>query len=68
MAFILNLKRHQVDAVLSPQLEDLHLFIDLHVAVLPPHAPVEHLVEENVPLVRLNGHFEHLLFQLSVIK
>jgi hypothetical protein len=68
MAFILNRACHRVDGVLSSQLEDLHLLIDLHTAVLSPHAPVKHLIKEYVPLVRLNGHLEHLLLKISIVK
>ena len=40
LVLVLDGPRHQVDAVLGPQLEDLHLLINFHVAVLPLHAPI----------------------------
>ena len=66
-ALVLDGQGHQVDLVLSSKLDDLHLLVDLHVSVSPPHAAVEHLVEVDVSVVTLDGHLEQLLLQLSVI-
>lgn len=65
VAFLRDLKRHEIDPVLGEQFKDLHLFIDLHVAVLSTHAPVEKLIEVDVAIVALDGHLEHLLLQLA---
>mmetsp|Transcript_7183 Transcript_7183/g.12110 ORF Transcript_7183/g.12110 Transcript_7183/m.12110 type:complete len:397 (+) Transcript_7183:210-1400(+) len=67
LAALLDAQRHQVDAVLGPQLEDLHLLVDLHVPVLAPHAAVEQLVEVDVAVVTLDRHLEQLLLELSVL-
>ena len=67
MAFILNRACHRVDGVLSSQLEDLHLLIDLHTAVLSPHAAIEELIEVNEAVVALDTHFEELFLKLAVI-
>ena len=58
--------RHYVgELVLREQLKDLHLLVDLHVAVLAPHASVEKLIEVHVPVVALNCHLQHLLLELG---
>jgi hypothetical protein len=53
----LDFERNQVDAVLSSQLKDLHLFIDLHIAVLSSHTSVKHLIEKYVTIIALDSHF-----------
>lgn len=58
------LECHQVNPVLREQLEDLHFLVDLHVAVLSSHAPVQEFVEVNVSVHALDGHLKHLLLQL----
>jgi hypothetical protein len=68
VTFVLDSKSHAIDAVLSPQLENLHLLVDFHITVLPPHASVKQFVEENVPLIRLDSHFEHLFLGFPVVK
>ena len=67
LTLVLDGQGHEIDLVLSSELIDLHLFIDLHVTVSSPHASVEHLVEVDVTVVTLDGHLEQLLFELSII-
>jgi len=55
------------DFKLGLQLEDLHVFIDLHVAVLLAHAPVKQLVEVDVAVVTVDGHLQKLLLKLSIV-
>jgi len=52
---------------LSSQLEYLHFFINLHVPVFSPHAPVEHLVEVDIAVITLDGHSKEVFLQISVI-
>ena len=49
------------------ELINLHLLIDLHVTISSPHAPVEHFVEIDVPVVRLDRHLEDLLLEFAVV-
>jgi len=67
ISLVLNFECHQVNAVLRPQFENLHLLIDLHISVLPPHAPIEHLIKKDVAIVTFNSHLKQLFLQLSVI-
>jgi len=52
---------------LSSQLEYLHFLINLHVPVLSPHAPVEHLVEVDIAVITLDGHSKEVFLQISII-
>ena len=56
-----------VDRKLCSELKDLHFLIDLHVSILSSHAPVEHLVEENVTIVTFDTHFKKLFFELTIV-
>lgn len=56
-----------VDLELSTQLEDLHLLVDLEVAVLAAHATIEELIEVDEAVVTLDTHLEKLLFELTII-
>jgi len=58
---------HHVDLILSSQLENLHWFVNLHLAILSPHAPVKHLVKEDVTIITFDGHLEQVFLQISVI-
>lgn len=68
MALLLDLEGHQVDPVLGKELEDLHLLVDLHVAVLTPHASIQELIEVNITVVTLDSHLQHLLLQFLRVK
>ena len=60
------LLRHQVYFILCFELEDLHFSIDLHAAILSPHASVQQLVEVNEAKIWLDAHFQENLFDLAV--
>jgi hypothetical protein len=53
---------------LSLEFIDLHFLADLHIAISPPHAPIEHFIEVNVSVIALDSHFENLLLELHVVK
>jgi len=65
--FVLSTLRQDVNAELGSKLKNLHFLVDLHVSVLPPHAPVKHFVEENITVVSLYRHLEDVLFEISFI-
>ena len=56
-----------VDVELGFKLIDLHLFVDLHVSIPPSHASVEHLIEVDIAIIRLNCHLKYLFLQLLII-
>jgi hypothetical protein len=55
------------DLELGPELIYLHLLVDLHVAILSPHRPVEQLIEVDISIVTLDAHLEQLFLQLSFV-
>jgi hypothetical protein len=63
---VLLLNCDLVDSVLGLQFQNLHFPVQTEVSVLPPHAPVQQLVEINVTVVAANAHFEHHLLHLVV--
>jgi len=65
--FVLDEQGLLIDLKLGSELKLLHLFIDLEVAVLSPHATVEELIEVNEAVVALDTHFEELFLKLAVI-
>lgn len=65
--FVLDEQSLLVDLKLGSELKLLHLFVDLEVAVLSPHAAVEELIEVNEAVVALDTHFEELFLKLAVI-
>ena len=56
----LTKKGFLVNVELGLKLIDLHLLVDLHVSVPPSHAPIQHFIEVDVAVIRLDGHLEHL--------
>jgi len=74
LTFVLALcgSRHQIYAVLCPQLENLHFLVDFHIAIFSFHAPIQDLIEEYIPVVRFDSHLEemlldHIIFIFRVI-
>jgi hypothetical protein len=68
LALSLLLPSCKEDRELRSQLKNLHSLVDFHVAVLLSHTSVEQFIEIDISTVAIDGHFEYLLLQLSVIE
>lgn len=64
---MLCLYREAKDLELSLKLDDLHLFVELKVAMDSAHATVKELIEVDPALLGTDSHFEYLLFQLTFL-
>jgi len=56
------------DIELRSELKNLHSLVDFHVTVLLSHTSVEQFIEIDISNIAINGHFEYLLLELSVIE
>lgn len=65
---VLNAQCNQVNSILGFKLENLHLFVDLHVTVFSPHASIQELIEIDIPIITLDCHLKKLLLKLSIFK
>jgi hypothetical protein len=45
----------------------LHLFVQLHIAVLTFHASIQELIEIDESTITLDAHLEKLLFEIAII-
>jgi hypothetical protein len=64
-SLVSGFKSKAKDLELSLELNNLHLFVQLEVAMYSSHASVEQFVEVNPAFFRADSHLEHLLFEFT---